>query len=160
MTDEQLPGALWLETGDEVGRIVWAGGAAETLRNQHATRTSQLLALHRMLEASMMLKRATLVEYRCSQHRCLLGRIFDSPIGPALYLPSFRYSPQRNERTDVDARAGSTLDGERRWRESAEILTDFLEPWLQCDHVLDFPLEPGRTIGDAAARKGETIIVG
>lgn len=149
-----------LTTCDDIGRIEWSVEATQALRGSATSRAAQLLAVHRMLDNASMLQRVTILEYRCQQRRCLLGRIFESPIGPALYLPTHRYSPERNEGTDVDARAVLTSDGERRWAESAEVLTDFLEPWLNCDHVLDFPLAPGRTIVDAAEHRGEVVLIG
>lgn len=123
-------------------------------------RQQSSLALHRLMEQTGQIREATLVEYRCRTRGCLLGRIFSTPAGPALYLPGKRYSPERNDATNPQARAERTADGVRRWHETAELVMDWNEPWLSCDHVLDHPLEPGTTARDIRTRRGEVVLIG
>lgn len=125
-------------------------------------RETSAMALHRSMEASGSLPRHTRLEYRCRQGGCLLVRVFDTPAGPAIYKPAFRYSPGRNTGTHPNARERLTTDGDRRWQESADLLDIDppsglgVELWTNCDHLLDHPLPSERINADLA---GDTRVI-
>lgn len=129
----------------EPGTAITAGDVQAMFRGMK-NRQQSALAVHRSMVASGSLARHTRLEYRCHDHGCCLARVFDTPKGPAVYKPSFRYSPERNENTAPTARQRETLDGERRWREQADLLDvdppagQGVEYWLNCDHLLNHPL--------------------
>lgn len=108
-------------------------------------RQRETLALHGMYVQTGTVARETLLEYRCTTARCLLLRVFRTPLGPAVFLPRYRLSDAENADTDADARAESTSDGIRRWDASADTFRDWAEYWASCDHVLNHKL-PGERI--------------
>lgn len=131
--------------GDDVVRFV----------GNYEQRKQSALALYRAMKATGMLRRAMLIEYRCPTPRgCLLLGIFATPHGPAWYTPPFKFSPERNARTSPEARSERTTDGDRRWRDRADLL-DTEDPWedlaLYCDHTLNTLLPLRRVVTDLEA---------
>lgn len=131
-------------------------------------RTASALAVHRQLDAAGMLSEHTLLEYRChaSRRGCLLLRVFDTPVGPAVYKPPFRLSPDKNAGTHPAARAARTTDGERRWDANADLLDvdppadAGVELWVSCDHVHRYSIPSERVNADLAGHRGGVIIIG
>jgi hypothetical protein len=92
-------------------------------------RSEECLALYRLLRAQGELRRQTLVEYRCASGRgCLLARVFNTPRGPFVFQPAYRYSQAAADRR--------TRSGQREWPERAsELPQPPLAIHTICDHT-------------------------
>lgn len=112
---------------------------------------AQVVAVYQALKAAGRLRDVLLAEYRCPRG-CLLAHVFQTPGRRSVLVPGYKLSPARNEEQTVPAaRAGRTVDGDRRWRargldldELAAFRTDdaaALVP-VQCDHVAGGTLDP------------------
>lgn len=138
---------------------------AIAVREGMQNRENSALALYKMMRTSGQLPGKRLVEYRCRKQGCLVLDVFPTPAGPAVYLPAFRYSPTRNADTHPEARAKRTSDSERRWVESADLLDVDppaglgVEYWVNCDHLLDYPVPSERVNSDIATRPDRPVFL-
>lgn len=105
------------------------------------------------------LKKALLVEYRCSNKQgCLLLHAWrGADRATYFYVPHYKLSRRRNADESVEsARSKYTLDGERVWRPRAGRLDDLGEYGsevgigIQCDHLLSAVKTPTEVLEDAA----------
>lgn len=108
-------------------------------------RQGSALSTYRLYRNAGLLERQRILSYRCAAHRCLLLDMVRTPVGPAVFLPSFRFSPDANTETDATARLERTTDGERRWVERADTLAvmpagNGFDYWVNCDHVHNQPV--------------------
>ena len=121
--------------------------------------TQSALALYRVMEATGDTARNRILAYRCAAHRCLLLDIFNTPQGPAAYIPRHRLSPEQNASTAESARSTRTVDGERRWVEHADLLmSDGMQYWLNCDHTLNRELTPETVRADIARHADQVLL--
>jgi hypothetical protein len=91
----------------------------DALRADHAGArdlNQHFLALYRLMAERGALDGARQVEYRCRRARCLLARVCETPMGPFVYQPAFRYSRE--------AAARQTADGQQARPERAYALSD------------------------------------
>lgn len=132
---------------------------AAALRDGMQTRQSSALALYRLARTAGTLSDVVVTSFRCSQARCLLLDVFNTPVGLAAFIPAIKYSDARNAATAHEARGRRTSDGERRWVEHADLLLpDYLEYWVSCDHVLDARVT-GEDARLAATRREATVLL-
>ncbi len=141
---------------------------ASALREGARHRAESVLVLYRLMTANPnAVKQQSLLEYRCRRGGCLLVHVFQTPDGPACYMPPFTYSPDRNADTHPEARDRLTSDSQRRrWAESGDLLDRNspaglgVELWLNCHHLLDHPLPSEQIVDDMrAAPRGAVIIL-
>lgn len=126
------------------------------------SRTTSALALYRLARASDALETVRLVTYRCAERGCLLLDVYDTPAGPASYVPPVKYSRGNNERsTDATARSKRTSDDEqRRWVEHADlVLPEPLEYWVSCDHLLNAKIPAERVRAEMRGSRGRVVVV-
>lgn len=138
---------------------------AQALRDGMKHRQRSALALHGLMQQSGQLPSATLLEYRCRRHGCLLLRVFQTPEGPGVFRPAFRRSPEANASSHATARKEHTSDGDRRWVAAGELLdvdppTGLgVEWWTNCDHLLNAPIPSERINADlSSGTRGKVLI--
>lgn len=122
------------------------------------------------------------LQYRCSEHRCLLLDVIPLPDGNAvLHQARFKQSPDVNARRSNEAgRRANTYDGDRHWHSRTYLLTQSalslngptvavgeglssgakVEPNqpLWCDHVLEYCLSSSDFRDDLAAGHAEVRV--
>ena len=133
---------------------------ARALNDGMLRRQEDFLKLYRLLRKARPPRRGP-VRYVCRTHRCLLLDVFDTPAGPAAYIPAVKNSTRYVETSaDPEARQQRTTDNERRrWAERADLLLhDQLEYWVSCDHVLNEPLSGRRVRLDCERHAGVVLI--
>lgn len=115
------------------------------------------LAVYRLLRDRGKLEHYRALTYRCP-HGCVLAHVLRTPHGAIVYQPSYRRSPTANTGT-LDAKSRNTLDGDRRWRERAFVLRDWLTTELNCDHLMRVPLTPSQVRADLADGADSVTVV-
>lgn len=113
---------------------------------------AESLAYYRLLKERKKLTSVLIYEARCdSRDRCLLLHVFQTPAGPAFYLPRYKLSPEVNAReSNADGRRANTEDGNNRWKGQAGLVRPAFNFSLNCDHYRgelepdDIEGEPGR----------------
>lgn len=129
------------------------------LDNLRSEQANALRAYH-VLQDHKMINRARLVTYRCQSARCLLADVYQTPAGVAVYRSRYRKSPASNDlRSVAQAREKRTMDGDRRWRETASLLSEFTGMgslvWIpvSCDHIEEALILPAAIEAEVLNRK-------
>jgi len=128
----------------------------EDLRAEQAS----ALRAYQVLQDHKMINRARFITYRCESARCLLADVYQTPSGVAVYRSRYRNSPVSNELKSVaPAREKRTVDGDRRWRETASLLSEFTGMgslvWIpvSCDHIEEALILPAAIEAELLNRK-------
>lgn len=117
--------------GSDNDAVVQALGEMFAQADRHA---ADSLALYRYLNETGLLDQHLIFEARC-RRRCLLLHVFQTPAGPAFYIPRYKLSPELNESLSNPAgRAANTEDGDHRWREQCSLTRHAANFTLTCDH--------------------------
>lgn len=118
---------------------------------------AKVLAYYRLLKEHGKLKSVLFYEARCSTKRCLLLHAFQTPSGPAFYIPRYKLSPEVNAReSSADGRRVNTEDGNNRWKEHAGLMQFALNFSLNCDHYRD-TLDVGAVVGEPGRPTRRTL---
>lgn len=115
------------------------------------------------LKGGELLKRATVVTYRCGERGrgCELARVVSAPGGVLILVqPVVKLSRERNRGTSAEVRADRTIDGDRRWRMPTGALPQLGSTplSLRCDHR-ELSRMAGEMREDAATRRGQTVVL-
>lgn len=96
--------------------------------------------------------------YRGNKCRHVLAEVYDTPQGILMHQPTYRLSEDLNASTSTaDGRAKNTMDGKNQWHAQVYFL-EYGYPNLQCDHVLDYRLDPNVVKMHVAQGKREVTI--